>query len=132
MRSRSTNLICPNPKCKEEINKPILLTDFSKTPAESYYACPRCMTKLNDAGKPQEVLEKGPTIAKEIPEKEKTSEVIEPKKPEEKPVRPPETEEEAPPGCPYHFGYLGRRPKDAAIPEECLTCPKMIKCMLKL
>ncbi len=32
--------------------------------------------------------------------------------------------------CPYHFGYLKEKPKEMPIPEECLTCPKMLECML--
>lgn len=39
--------ICPNPRCGREIGKPILLYNLSATPAEQYYACPRCFTKLS-------------------------------------------------------------------------------------
>lgn len=93
------------------------------------------MTKLNVARETQKVPDIVPITAQEVPEEEKeeTSEVVEPRKTEEKPARPSEPkEEEAPSECPHHFGYLSRRPKDAPIPEECLTCRKMIKCMLKL
>jgi len=31
--------------------------------------------------------------------------------------------------CAHHLGYLKRRPKNTPIPEECLTCTKMIDCM---
>lgn len=34
------------------------------------------------------------------------------------------------PKCPQHFGYLKNRPKNAPIPEICLTCERMIKCVL--
>lgn len=33
-------------------------------------------------------------------------------------------------GCPQEFGYLANRPKDTPIPSGCLTCPKMVDCML--
>ena len=33
-------------------------------------------------------------------------------------------------GCPEHFGYLANRPSDVPIPQACLTCPKMVDCML--
>ena len=33
-------------------------------------------------------------------------------------------------GCPETFGYLANRPKDVQIPQGCLTCPKMVDCML--
>src|SRR4030067_379641 len=31
--------------------------------------------------------------------------------------------------CPHHLGFLGQRPKGLAIPDECLTCEKIIECM---
>jgi hypothetical protein len=31
--------------------------------------------------------------------------------------------------CHRYFGYLGDRPKGAAIPEECFTCERMLDCM---
>ena len=33
-------------------------------------------------------------------------------------------------GCPETFGYLANRPKDVPIPQGCLTCSKMVDCML--
>ncbi len=33
-------------------------------------------------------------------------------------------------GCPETFGYLANRPKDVPIPQGCLTCPKMVDCIL--
>jgi len=34
--------------------------------------------------------------------------------------------------CPYQFGYLVDLPDDSFIPEECLLCSKVIKCILHL
>jgi hypothetical protein len=34
--------------------------------------------------------------------------------------------------CRYHFGYLAEIPSDFLIPEECITCSKVIKCKLHL
>jgi hypothetical protein len=31
--------------------------------------------------------------------------------------------------CSHHFGYLNQRSKGQKIPEECLTCQKVIECM---
>lgn len=90
------------------------------------------MIKLNVASETKKLPDMVPITAKEIPKEDKASEVVEPQKPEEKPARPSEPKEETPPGCPHYFGYLSRRPKNASIPEECLTCQKMIKCMLRL
>jgi hypothetical protein len=32
--------------------------------------------------------------------------------------------------CRHKFGFLGQRPKGTDIPDECLTCEKMIDCMV--
>ena len=51
---------------------------------------------------------------------------------EEPSAKPQEKEEKGSSECSHHFGYLANRPKDAPIPQECLTCPKIVDCMLKL
>jgi len=35
-------------------------------------------------------------------------------------------------GCPHHFGYLGEHPKHTPIPNECLTCTKIMECLSKV
>jgi hypothetical protein len=35
-------------------------------------------------------------------------------------------------GCPQSFGFLAKRPKDTPIPQQCMLCPKIVDCMLKL
>jgi hypothetical protein len=34
-------------------------------------------------------------------------------------------------GCSHYFGYLGTLPKNAALPDECLECPNIIKCLTR-
>jgi len=36
-----------------------------------------------------------------------------------------------PPGCKFYLGYLPNRPKSVEIPEECLVCEQMVKCLSK-
>lgn len=43
-------VVCPNPECQEKIEEPVLLNDLSVAPAEHYYACPRCLMKLETYG----------------------------------------------------------------------------------
>jgi hypothetical protein len=31
--------------------------------------------------------------------------------------------------CPHRFGYLAKRLKDEPIPDECLSCSKLLKCL---
>lgn len=38
--------ICPNSKCKREIQEPILLSILSATPAKTFQACPYCFTDI--------------------------------------------------------------------------------------
>ena len=148
MPPKSGVIICPNPKCHRKIEEPILLNNLSKTPAEQYYACPHCLIKLEtEAENEEDVIEESALGSPIHPSLEKVLEAIsaEPQKEregvedrEEAPVKPPNKEEkgpkgeESPKGCPHHFGYLAQRPKDASIPQKCLTCPKIVDCMLKV
>ena len=142
MPKESGIVICPNSKCHREIEDPILLNNLSITPAEQYRACPHCFIKLdgdaeNDENLTQETtpsppvhlgLEKVLDVISAQPQKEEE----EKKKKEEPSTKSPEKEEKGPSECSHHFGYLANRPKDVPIPQECLTCPKIVGCMLRL
>ena len=52
-----------------------------------------------------------------------------PKPSVEKPVEAVETGKTRPQNCPHYLGYLKERAKNTPIPDECLTCPEVIKCM---
>jgi len=99
--------ICTHVKCGKTYKEPILVTNLSSnTQEKTYYACPHCLSKVN-------IQEKKTQSQKNTVDEEK------------------EKEEDSPtPTCPYHFGYLKNKPKNASIPDECLTCPKMIKCLI--
>lgn len=45
--SVESHFLCPNPKCRKTFTEPVWLTDLSKTPPESYPACPNCSINLN-------------------------------------------------------------------------------------
>jgi len=53
-----------------------------------------------------------------------------PKPSAEKPVEAVETGKIRPQNCRHYLGYLKERTKNTPIPDECLTCPEAIKCML--
>jgi hypothetical protein len=36
---------------------------------------------------------------------------------------------EKPVGCEHFLGYLKKRPKGSPVPDECLTCASVMKCM---
>jgi hypothetical protein len=142
---KSEGIICPNPKCHREIEEPILLNNLSKTPTEQYYACPHCLIKLDtDAENEEDIIEESASSPPLHPSLERVLDAISarPQKErediEEVPVKSSKEEgkgpkgEEGPKGCSHHFGYLANRPKDAPFPQECLTCQKIVDCMLKL
>lgn len=102
---RLDNLTCPYGECKKGFEKPVMLTDFSKTPRETYYACPHCLTKVD-------VVVKDSSLGSVSVETSRNC------------VESPPKE------CGHHFGYLKGLPREAAIPDECLTCSKLLQCFV--
>lgn len=103
---RPDHLTCPYNECKKEFEKALMLTDFSRTPRETYYACPHCLTKVEVVAEDQKL----DSISVET-----TGSPV----------------EKAPTECARHFGYLEALPKEATIPDECLTCSKLLQCTVK-
>ena len=102
----SERLVCPYSECRKEIEKPVMLTDFSSTPRETYYACPHCLTKVDVVAKDKRL----DSVSLESSEG---------------------ASEKAPSECSFRFGYLKTLPKGAAIPDGCLTCAKLLQCFVK-
>jgi len=46
MKGSESYYLCPNSGCRRAFKDPIWLTDLSKTPPDSYQACPHCSTSL--------------------------------------------------------------------------------------
>jgi hypothetical protein len=97
--------------CGEMFATPLLAMVFSDYLVEEYYACPKCLSKVRS-------VERREQAKVEDVAKEDNSLGIE--------VEDAVAEET---GCAHHLGYLKSRPKNTSIPEECLTCSKMIECM---
>jgi DNA-directed RNA polymerase subunit RPC12/RpoP len=96
--------------CGELFDKPLLAMVFSDSLVEEYYACPRCLSKVRGFERRDEV---------EVAEEAEDASGLE----------LGAVSEAAGVGCAHHLGYLKQRPKNTPIPEECLTCSKMIECM---
>lgn len=107
MPLQSENLTCPYDKCAKTFEQPVVLTNLSKTPRETYYACPYCFSKLEIALENQENLSSVSVKTSD------NADVTSPQK------------------CSHHLGYLATLQNDGSIPDECLTCPKLIQCMVK-
>jgi hypothetical protein len=95
--------------------------DLGSQSPKTYDACPYCLTEI--------IVEEQPVIAmlKSTPEVrgEETSKTS---------LRFAE-EKRSPPGkasnCQYQLGYLSKRATKEKIPEECIMCEQIVKCMLK-
>jgi len=107
--SRHEGLICDG--CGENFEKPILATIVSGGSSRTYYACPRCLTKVGDVK---------PAKREEGQEEEKASTVV---------VRKSGKSDSGETECGHFFGYLRKRPKNTPIPDECLICSKMVECL---
>lgn len=96
---------CPYPSCGKKFDKLIMLIDdFSKVVRETYYACPHCKSRVDIVVTSEDAFKFSPK-GKDIP---------------------PSTSV-----CPYYFGYLSLFCKESPIPEECMTCTRITKCMTK-
>lgn len=74
MSEESVVVVCSNPKCRKEIEEPILLTIQSVTPPAQYEACPYCFTKLAPEPPPEQEEVPEPAVEqKEHMEKEDES-----------------------------------------------------------
>jgi len=103
--------------CGESFENPLLAMVFDESVVEEYYACPNCLSKVASLRQKSDV--------EEVDEAEDVEDEV------EEPVADVAVEGgvEGLGVCSHQLGYLKRRPKNTPIPEECLTCSKMIDCM---
>ncbi len=95
------DLKCPYKGCEKTFEKPTMLTDQTRIPRESYYACPFCMSKIDIVTENMKVVGV-------------------------KPVDYPPTVFDSPAKCAHYSGLLGM--SGGVLPDECLVCPKVLQC----
>jgi DNA-directed RNA polymerase subunit RPC12/RpoP len=103
--------------CEEEFENPLLAMVLADSLVEEYYACPKCLSKVVGFHQKDVMVnyvddnetEIGFVASKFGAAVEDSASDVE--------------------GCVHHLGYLKKRLKNSDIPEECLTCSKMIECM---
>jgi hypothetical protein len=105
---------CQNPACKRTFAAPLKTLNLQENPSEPYFACPICLTKIDEL----------------TPKKQ------EPVAPHVEPQRITVNQStgkggEKPGSCSYHLGYLAERAQKEQIPDDCLVCPRIVDCMLK-
>jgi hypothetical protein len=109
--------------CGEEFEKPLRASVTTGSEISEYYACPRCLSEVMyedhdewvaDHEAPHEILlseEKMQELSLKAAEFN----------------REDGTETKA--ACDRGLGYLKKRSRDTAIPDQCLICASMIECM---
>jgi DNA-directed RNA polymerase subunit RPC12/RpoP len=97
-------------ECRKEFREPILATVSSGGQTRRYYACPRCMAKVQ-------------SFKVSIREKDEKGGAL-----SAKPAKPNSTVQDFA-ECTHFFGYLNKRQKNMPFPDECLTCARMIECL---
>lgn len=111
--SQKQAIVCSNSKCGKSFTEPIKLTLIQPDGSlEIYDACPHCFSQVNlENRKVEETETSSDKLKKGLKKRAKGIEKA-------KPV-----------GCAHFIGYLKTRPKGSPIPEECLTCPAILRCM---
>ena len=121
--------VCNYNGCGRAFDNPVRLTDFSRKPhLETYYACPHCFSKVNEAFESEyhDVEDE----VKHLQERDNGTFVAEEDTRNLKSGRQKElTTVTTDVNCPHRMGYLKTRPKDEAVPDGCLTCPNILQCM---
>ena len=110
-------------ECGRSFENPLQVTNRSLKPEESYPACPFCFTRSETLN---EALERGPS---HLPNKPDLSSKETEKVPES--MQDEDSEKEIPKDCPQFYGYLKTRPKGESFSDTCLTCRKMLECLMK-
>ena len=117
--------VCGYERCGKSFAAPVRLTDLSHKPhSETYYACPHCFSKMETADRDE------PTESK-LMKSEDYETATKSSDKGTKTKAPKKTGDVAPvASCPYHVGYLKTRSKSEAVPDGCLTCSKILECMV--
>jgi DNA-directed RNA polymerase subunit RPC12/RpoP len=99
-------------ECGKPFQRAIVATLSSSGQVQTYYACPRCLAEVEESKRQRsEEDEEEPVLMKSL-----------------KKVKM-RLEDNA--SCDHFLGYLKQRPRDTPIPEGCLTCGKMVECLIK-
>ncbi|MCW4052282.1 MAG: hypothetical protein NWE78_03600 [Candidatus Bathyarchaeota archaeon] len=112
---------CSCEACGKAFDNPVDLTILSSEPLQTYKACPFCFSKVAEESSMEQVRKA--IFSANPPDLMGTLET-----PEESTPEKPETSDGD--ECPHYLGYLRKRPKNAPIPDSCLTCKKMVQCVL--
>jgi DNA-directed RNA polymerase subunit RPC12/RpoP len=111
--------------CGRAVPSPVRLTNLTHKPKEeTYYACPFCFSRLETEEVPDHLEcvhgHSGLNASSAVNVLHSRSE-----------KNATKFAETSSTNCAHGYGYLNNRPKDASIPDECLTCARILQCMTK-
>ena len=113
-KSSNEKIVCNNPGCGRTFAEQIKLNVLNKDNKPSTYdACPYCFSpieELEEEKQEQSITDDVMPTKIDLPSRRKT---------------------QKPADCPHFLGYLSSRPKNADIPDGCLLCHDVTKCMLQ-
>ncbi|MGD0495051.1 MAG: hypothetical protein ABSB28_03305 [Candidatus Bathyarchaeia archaeon] len=119
--AKENKFACPNSSCSLVFSKPVKVRNVGSEDSQCYDACPHCLTAIIiEESVPVVDAKPGATV-----EDNKGQEAIV-NSSEEGRTRPSTAVQ-----CAYHLGYLNERSKNEQIPEDCIVCENVVKCMLK-
>lgn len=116
--------VCGYVRCGRAFDTPVRLTDFSRKPRlETYFACPYCFSRVNEAdmGETNNEMNHFHSGRCEITTGEGVKKSLK---------GGAQKELDRSVNCPHHLGYLKTRSKNETVPDSCLTCPKILQCMV--
>jgi DNA-directed RNA polymerase subunit RPC12/RpoP len=99
-------------RCLSEFYKPVFAVVTSNANSEGYYACPKCLTKVQVPVLLEDKILKPSRAARES----LTKRVADGKS--------------LATTCAFYAGYLKKRPSGMPVPEACYACGEMLDCML--
>ncbi|MGA3191247.1 MAG: hypothetical protein ABSD73_01890 [Candidatus Bathyarchaeia archaeon] len=112
---------CPNSSCGLVFSKPVKVKNVGSEDSQCYDACPRCLTSITvEESVPVVYAKPGATV-----ENNKEQDIVVGSS-EERMATSSTTVQ-----CAYHLGYLSERARNEKIPEDCIVCENIVKCMLK-
>ena len=109
---------CSNSSCGLVFSKPIKVKNLCDA-SGIYDACPRCFTAVTEAGNVP-LIQTKPSSGADIDQSGTIGGV------ERKKLEPIANKH-----CAHKFGYLGERQKNEKIPDDCIMCENIVKCMTK-
>jgi hypothetical protein len=119
--AKEDKFACPNSSCGLVFSKPVKVKNVGSEDSQSYDGCPRCLTAIT-VEKSVPVVGAKPVVTVEDNKGQGT--VV--GNSEERSAGSSTTVQ-----CAYHLGYLSERTKNEKIPEDCIVCENIVKCMLK-